>query len=69
MSFTSIFESCGMKQFVHEPTHVRGHTLDVVISRHNSNILSDIDVTDPGLCDYLGNMKQDHFAVMFIANV
>lgn len=57
-----------MKQFVNEPTHVRGHTLDVVITRDTSNILSSVSVTDPGLCDHFGNIKQDHFAVTFSIN-
>ena len=42
-----------------------GHTLDVVISRDTCHIVSDITVTDPGLCDHLGKLTRDHFAVGF----
>ena len=40
ITFTSVIESCDMKQSVSEPTHVRGHTFDIVKTRDNSNILS-----------------------------
>ena len=56
-------KACGLQQHVHEPTHVLGHTLDVVISRYTSHIVSDITITDPGLCDHLGQLTRDHFAV------
>ncbi|XP_062569146.1 uncharacterized protein LOC134231229 [Saccostrea cucullata] len=69
ITFNSILESNGMKQLVNEPTHIRGHTLDVIITRDTSNILSSILVTDPGLCGHAENMKKDHFAVTFTANV
>ena len=55
-------KACGL-QHVPEPTHVLGHTLDVVIGRDTSHIVSDITVTDPGLCDHLGKLTRDHFAV------
>ena len=65
--FTSLLESCGMSQHVHEPTHVGGHTLDVVITRDTDNIVSDIQVTDPGLSDSTGKISRDHFSVTFKA--
>lgn len=63
--FNSILDSCSMKQHVYEPTHLRGHTLDVVITKDDCDLVSDISVTDPGLCDESGNLKRDHFAVSF----
>ena len=63
----SLLQSCGMQQHVHEATHVRCHTLDVVITRGNSCFVSDINVTDPGICDSTGNVSRDHFAVAFKA--
>ena len=33
------------------------------------NIVSDVDVTDLGLIDYLGKMSRDHFAVKFTAGI
>ena len=57
--------SCGLQQHVHEPTLVLGHTLAVVISRGSSVIVSDVVVSDPGLCDHTGMLTRDHFAVSF----
>lgn len=65
--FNSVLKSCGMHQHVQGPTHVRGHTLDVVITRDIDEIVSSIQVTDPGLSDGSGKIAQDHFAVMFNA--
>ena len=65
LKFTSVLESCGMRQHVSEPTHVGGHTLDVVITRDTDNMVSDIEVTDPGLSDNTGKASRDHFAVFF----
>ena len=56
-------KACGLQQHVHESTHVLGHTLDVVISRDNSHIILDVTIADPGLCDHLGKLTRDHFAV------
>jgi len=49
--FISVLESCGLQQHGHEPTHVHDHTLDVVINRDTSNLVSYIDVTDRGLAN------------------
>jgi len=54
---------CGLQQPIHEPTHVLGHTLDVVISRDTSHIISDVAITESGLCDHIGKLTRDHFAV------
>ena len=69
ITFTSIIESCGMKQSVNEPTHVRGHTFDIVKTRDNSNISSTIVDVGPVLCDYQVNIQQDHFAATFSAKL
>lgn len=63
--FMDTISTCGLQQHVHESTHVMGHTLDVVISRETSSIVSKVVVTDPGLCDHLGKLTRDHFAVGF----
>ena len=63
--FADTLNTCGLRQHVHEPTHVLGHTLDVVISRDGSNVVSGISVTDSGLCDHAGKLTKDHFAVSF----
>ena len=63
--FTSVLQSFGLRQHVQEPTHIRGHTLDVVITRDDSDIVSELQVTDPGVCDNHGHLTCDHYAVSF----
>jgi hypothetical protein len=65
--FNSCLDACGMRQLVSEPTHVAGHTLDVVIIRDNDNIVSNIEIQDPGLSDSFGKTSRDHLAVIFEA--
>lgn len=66
IKFTSILQSCGMVQHVREPTHVLGHTLDVVITRDTDTSVSNINVVDPGLSDNKsGKVTKDHYAVIF----
>jgi hypothetical protein len=54
-----------MEQHVRGPTHVAGHTLDVLITRDTDTIVSTIEVNDPGLSDSDGKISRDHFAVIF----
>ena len=54
-----------MRQHVNEPTHIGGHTLDVVITRDTDNIVFNVEVTDPGLSDSSGKIARDHIAVTF----
>jgi exonuclease III len=65
--FNSCLDACGMRQLVSEPTHVAGHTLDVMIIRDNDNIVSNIEIQDPGLSDSFGKTSRDHLAVIFEA--
>ena len=44
------------------PTHVLGHTFDVVITRDTDKIVSNI-VKDPGLSDATRKVSKDHFSV------
>ena len=55
--------SYGLKQHIHEATHYCGHTLDVLIHRDCSTLLSAIDVKDIGLCDNKGNLVNGHYAI------
>ena len=68
IQFNSVLQSCGMLQHLKEPTHVRGHTLDVVITWETDKVLSCLDVSDPGLLDKSGIITCDHFAVIFSAH-
>jgi hypothetical protein len=68
-AFLSAINTCGMSQLVSEPTHVKGHTLDIVISKDTDTSISHVCVTDPGLCDRDGNVSGDHYAVTFVTNL
>ena len=52
-----------LQQHVHQPTHYCGHTLDVLMSRDNSTIVSNSEVKDIGLCDDNGKLIKSHFAI------
>src|SRR5271155_5747741 len=51
-SFSNLLETFDLKQHITLPTHNRGHTLDLLITRSNSTIISDLDHTIPGISDH-----------------
>ena len=61
--FTEILESCDLHQYVNVPTHYKGHTLDILVSRDTSELICDVDVLDIDLYDNDGNLVKDHFAI------
>ncbi|XP_078340537.1 uncharacterized protein LOC144627416 [Crassostrea virginica] len=61
--FLESLEEHGLSQHVIGKTHVHGHTLDVLITRENSSILSETpSIQDPHLCDNKGIPSGDHLA-------
>lgn len=56
-SFLSIIETFSLKQHVTDPSHMSGHTLDLVISRDTDNLLAYCFVAEP---------ISDHFAVHWL---
>ncbi|XP_041453152.1 uncharacterized protein LOC121406196 [Lytechinus variegatus] len=58
-SLNDLLESGGLKQMISEPTHKRGHTLDLLIVRESEGIIDNIRV--------LPAMPSDHAAIMFTA--
>ena len=55
--FQNVIDSMDLDQLVHEPTHEKGHTLDLVITRKSEeSFISDI---------YVGDRISDHNAVLF----
>jgi len=63
--FISILQSHNMTQHVVGPTHIKGHTLDVAITKDHSRIIKHLVVSDPALCDFKGSIAGDHYAVTF----
>jgi len=69
MRFNNLFDVHGLKQHVNEPTHMLGHTLDLIIARDLSRLLCDaVAVVDPGLTDSRDNYSGDHFAIFASLN-
>ena len=55
-----MLKSANLHQHVNDATHIGGHTIDLVISRMDDNIVDNLSV---------GSLLSDHFAVHFNLNV
>ena len=55
-------------QHVQQPTHRKGHILDMVLTNQAEELVHDITVCDPGLCDNKSQLAGDHLAVTFTIN-
>ena len=70
IKFNSLLEGHGLTQHVRQPTHKRGHLLDVVITYDIDTMLADSPaVFDPSLCSHQGGSAGDHLAVSFSVNM
>ena len=61
--FVSTLSEFGLEQHITVPTHQKNHTLDVLITREDSNSLADHTVTDLGFVTDLGKQIKDHLAI------
>ena len=61
--FNSTLSEFGLTQHIKEPTHILGHTLDVLITRYPSTILNGISVKDLCFVTDQGNPIADHLAL------
>ena len=55
--FVDLLDSANLVQHVIEPTHHKGHILDLVISRQSENIISPVSVNH--------DLPSDHYAVLY----
>ena len=68
--FLDILNANGLTQHVTSPTHQKGHTLDLVITREQSNLLSGSPIVFiSGVSDANSSSSLDHYAVLFYLNV
>ena len=44
--FLNCLESCNINQHVHKPTHLHGHTLDLILTPNDSSAVSSVRVSD-----------------------
>ena len=52
LKFSDCLVSLGIQQHIHEPTHRADHTLDLVISRKNTSIVSDLKLGELAISDH-----------------
>ena len=57
-------ESHCLQQHIQILTHHHGHTLDVLISRDTSTLLTDIEVEDINLCNNDGDLIRDYYSIV-----
>ena len=50
--FLSLITSFDYKNHVHDATHKKGHTLDLLLTRSDEKFVSNIDVIDPSISDH-----------------
>ena len=68
--FLDILNANGLTQHVISPTHQKGHTLDLVITREQSNLLSGSPIVFiSGVSDASSSSSLDHYAVLCYLNV
>ena len=66
LKLLDLLESVGLRQHVSQPTHVHGHTLDLIITRWSVQIIQDSPQTDRFISDHaslLCKLLQDKPAV------
>ena len=64
--FTEILESCNLKQHVTGATHANRHTLDLVISKKDNPLITEIKIFDPVMSDHCAvhcnlRVQEPHF--------
>ncbi|XP_068704693.1 uncharacterized protein [Montipora foliosa] len=52
INFLQLLESFNLRQHVREPTHRSGHTLDLIITREDENIIGPVSVTESIISDH-----------------
>ena len=68
--FLDILNANGLTQHATSPTHQKGHTLDLVITREHSNLLSGspiVFISGVGVANSSSSL--DHYAVLCYLNV
>ena len=46
VKFLSVLDSCNLKQLVTKPTHLHGHTLDLILAPQDGSYSHDVKVCD-----------------------
>ncbi|KAK3086528.1 hypothetical protein FSP39_019678, partial [Pinctada imbricata] len=67
--FLNALDEFGLKRHVHEPTHKKGHILDLITREATTLLYSETEVKDPCLCDTKGNVSGDHKGISTLLNI
>ena len=68
LTFLDTLAVCGLIQHFHEPTHQKGHILNMVITKDTGSTITDVTASGPGLCDQEGS-PGDRYAVSFCTDL
>ena len=63
--FNKILSEFGLSQHINEPTHAKGHTLDVLITSLESKVTENLTVKDLGFITDSNCPIKDHLAICF----
>ena len=63
VKFNSLISEFGLQQMITEPTHTKGHTLDVLITSSDNTLVTSHAVLDLGFTNDSGVSVNDHFAI------
>ena len=66
--YVQSLQANSLQSHINQPTHYKGHTLDVLISRDTSDIIGEVTVNDIGLCNNNGKEIHDHYAITCTIN-
>ena len=58
--FRDLIDSCNLTQHVREATHLKGHLLDLLVTRTSENTVDCVKLSDPGISDH----SAVHFKLM-----
>ena len=67
--FNCLLDEFGLHQIVNGPTHVAGHTLDILVARTGSSFITSFHIADPCLHNDNGKEIRDHFAIHWSVRV
>ena len=66
IKFNSLLAEFGLQQLINEPTHIHGHTLDILVTTSENCPVTSHHVSDLGFINDSGELVKDHFAIKWM---
>ena len=63
LTVDSVLSEFGLQQYVSEPTHIKGHILDILITSTQNSLITSHSIIDLGFINDKGMLVKDHFAI------